>query len=109
VIGGGTIIGHKYILTAAHCVDDRHVSHVNLKINAGNYNSTHLFVSEYLPRRIYIHPYYSGLLDETATPNNDIAIIQVSFKIYKKRLNRLHFDFKNQIISVAFKCFINII
>ncbi|XP_011503308.1 PREDICTED: chymotrypsin-2-like [Ceratosolen solmsi marchali] len=77
LIGGGAIISHKHILTAAHCVDNKFISHANIKINAGETNYTHKFTSEYIPRRIFIHPKYSGHLNNRQTPNNDIAVIQV--------------------------------
>lgn len=69
---GGSIINKNWILTAAHCVNNRAAS--NIKIHAGVTNQTELNSGQLIQAaQIIIHPNYNS-----STNNNDLALIKLS-------------------------------
>lgn len=66
---GASFIGSKWVLTAAHCVEDVNVNF--LKVNVGEYNLANGAQDAIAAQRIYIHPDYANL-------NNDIALIELT-------------------------------
>lgn len=68
---GASFIGDKWVLTAAHCVDD--VSTDLLKVNVGEYDLSNGAENAKAIKRIYTHPDYK--LDFEL--NNDIALIEL--------------------------------
>ena len=68
----GAVISSNHILTAAHCVADKTVGLMTLRLNDGHR----------LPRakKIHIHPQYSPW-DEVGIKRHDIAIIETSGEI----------------------------
>ena len=68
---GASFLGGKWVLTAAHCVDD--ISPQQLKVNVGEYDLSNGAENAKAVDRIYIHPDYQ--LDVEF--NNDIALIEL--------------------------------
>lgn len=68
---GASFLGDKWLLTAAHCVDDINAS--QLKVNIGEYNLSTGSENAQAVKRIYIHPDYQ----EGTELNNDIAILEL--------------------------------
>jgi len=68
---GGSLIGDRYVLTAAHCVEEK--SPNDLKVYVGPKTTLErLFATPELVRSYYIHKDYNG-----TTFANDIAIIEL--------------------------------
>jgi secreted trypsin-like serine protease len=67
---GGSFLGDKWVLTAAHCVDDGNP--FGFKMNVGEYDLSDGAENAIDIANIYIHPLYDA--DEI---NNDIAIIEL--------------------------------
>lgn len=70
---GGSIISSKFILTAAHCIEDYTHVVVSLGINDANDFSTQQF---HYAARTYVHKGYN-----LTTGTNDIAIVQLADEI----------------------------
>jgi secreted trypsin-like serine protease len=68
---GASFLGGKWVLTAAHCVDD--ISPQQLKVNVGEYDLSNGAENAKAVKRIYTHPDYQ--LDVEF--NNDIALIEL--------------------------------
>jgi secreted trypsin-like serine protease len=68
---GASFLGGKWVLTAAHCVDD--ILPQQLKVNVGEYDLSNGAENAKAVKRIYIHPDYQ--LDVEF--NNDIALIEL--------------------------------
>lgn len=68
---GASFIGEKWLLTAAHCVED--VNRKSLKVNIGEYDLSDGANNAKTIKQIYIHPEY----DEGSAFNNDIALIEL--------------------------------
>ena len=68
---GASFLGGKWLLTAAHCVED--ISPKKLKVNVGEYDLSNGAENAKAVKRIYIHPDYQ--LDVEF--NNDIALIEL--------------------------------
>jgi len=68
---GASFIGEKWVLTAAHCVEDANIE--LLKVNIGEYDLRDGASNAKAIKRIYIHPEY----DEGIAFDNDIALIEL--------------------------------
>jgi len=68
---GASFLGDKWLLTAAHCVED--VSTTFLKVNVGEYNLANGAAQAQAIQRIYVHPDYQ-LAREL---DRDIALIEL--------------------------------
>ena len=67
---GGSYIGDRYILTAAHCVEGQTTQDFEVIVGINNLNHEETEGVRLTPQQIYIHPAYSNLA-------NDIAIIEL--------------------------------
>jgi secreted trypsin-like serine protease len=67
---GGTFLGDKWVLTAAHCADSDNARF--LKMNVGEYDLSDGAENAIDIANIYIHPFY-----DAEDVNNDIAIIEL--------------------------------
>ncbi|CAF3960025.1 unnamed protein product [Rotaria sp. Silwood1] len=70
---GGSILSDSYILTAAHCVDDK--PSTRIQIAAGIHNKYYSYPVIREVDQIYIHPGWSSLSSEH---RNDIAILHLA-------------------------------
>uniref|UniRef100_A0A336MVR4 CSON006686 protein n=1 Tax=Culicoides sonorensis TaxID=179676 RepID=A0A336MVR4_CULSO len=82
---GGTIIHHRYILSAAHCFQAivyQNRFEVTIKIGTHNYHndSSSAYTQTHQLEKIIIHPEY-----ETTEQDNDIALVRVSRDIIFSR------------------------
>jgi secreted trypsin-like serine protease len=68
---GASFIGDKWVITAAHCVED--VTPGTLKVNVGEYDLSDGADNATDIKNIYIHPNYN----QGAYFNNDIALIEL--------------------------------
>lgn len=68
---GASFIGEKWVLTAAHCVEDANIEF--LKVNIGEYDLNDGASNAKTIKRVYIHPEF----DEGSAFNNDIALIEL--------------------------------
>ena len=68
---GASFLGEKWVLTAAHCVEDANLAF--LKVNVGEYDLSNGAINAKSIKNIYIHPEYN----EGASFNNDIALIEL--------------------------------
>ena len=68
---GASFIGEKWVLTAAHCVEDARSQF--LKVNVGEFDLSNGASNAKAIKQIYIHPEY----DEGSAFNNDIALIEL--------------------------------
>jgi secreted trypsin-like serine protease len=68
---GASFIGEKWVLTAAHCVEDANSQF--LKVNIGEFDLSDGASDAKAIKQIYIHPEY----DEGSDFNNDIALIEL--------------------------------
>ncbi|MEP2651509.1 MAG: trypsin-like serine protease [Paraglaciecola sp.] len=71
IVCGGSFIGDKWVITAAHCVDDGSASF--LQMNIGEYDLSDGADNAIDIANVYIHPSYNG-----STFENDIAIIELT-------------------------------
>lgn len=69
---GGSFIGGKYVLTAAHCVDDKAASEIDVSIGIHDLNNEATEGQRVAVRAHYIHQDYNA-----STAVNDIAILEL--------------------------------
>ncbi len=80
---GASFIGDKWVLTAAHCVEDDNSQ--SLKVNIGEYDLSDGASNAKAIKQIYIHPEY----DQGSAFNNDIALIELVESIDNPAINLL--------------------
>lgn len=68
---GASFLGDKWVLTAAHCVDEQTASQI--KINVGEYNLADGADKAIQVNRIYMHPDYDNV-----NFNNDVALLELT-------------------------------
>ncbi|WP_133470070.1 trypsin-like serine protease [Paraglaciecola marina] len=71
IVCGGSFIGDKWVITAAHCVEDGSASF--LKMNIGEYDLSDGADNAIDIANVYIHPSYNS-----NTFENDIAIVELA-------------------------------
>lgn len=69
---GGSYIGDRYILTAAHCVEGQTTQDFEVMAGINNLNQEATEGVRLTPQQIYIHPEY-----DSSVLANDIAIIEL--------------------------------
>lgn len=70
---GGSYIGGRYVLTAAHCVNNTDESDIEMVVGINNLNNESSEGERFAVNKIYVHPDYN---DDTL--ENDIAIIELT-------------------------------
>jgi hypothetical protein len=70
---GGSLIDYRWVLTAAHCIDDASAGSFVVMAGDDYLGSYYKFGIERDPERIWVHPGWS-----TTTYRNDIALIRLS-------------------------------
>ena len=70
---GGTLVGTKYVITAAHCTDGMSAANLKLQIGDTSFDTEHEVMSFIRPvKSIKQHPgYNSGTLE------NDISVLEI--------------------------------
>ncbi|CAK2158900.1 trypsin-like serine protease [Vibrio crassostreae] len=72
---GASFIGERYVLTAAHCVEDNGREDLDVVIGVSNLSASQAAQHRYAVDNIYVHEYYNS-----AATGNDIAIIELAEK-----------------------------
>ncbi|MEY8199165.1 MAG: trypsin-like serine protease [Colwellia sp.] len=88
---GASFIGNKWLLTAAHCVEDANIEF--LQVNIGEYDLSDGANNAKAIKRIYIHPEYN----EGSSFNNDIALIELVEAIDHAAVKLLDYDTSRQL------------
>ncbi|KGJ91651.1 trypsin-like serine protease [Colwellia psychrerythraea] len=88
---GASFIGEKWVLTAAHCVDDANIN--LLKVNVGEYDLSDGANNAKAIKRIYMHPEYN----EGSAFNNDIALIELEETVDHPAISLVDLDTTNQL------------
>ncbi len=88
---GASFIGQKWLLTAAHCVEDANIEF--LKANIGEYDLSDGASNAKAIKRIYIHPEYN----EGSAFNNDIALIELVETIDHSAVKLLDYNTSRQL------------
>jgi len=72
---GGSIVGLRHVVTAAHCVDRRENYPSRFSVRVGEHNTRYSEGSEatYRVKRVFKHPYYQ----RPTALNNDIAVFEL--------------------------------
>ena len=75
---GGTLIHERFVLTAAHCVDEVENTNEDIQVTLGEYNINEVEGTEVIPkvRRVIIHPEYSPKTMFDLGHGHDIALIE---------------------------------
>ncbi|GAW97037.1 MULTISPECIES: trypsin-like serine protease [Colwellia] len=88
---GASFIGEKWLLTAAHCVEDANIN--LLKVNVGEYDLSNGAENAKAIKRIYIHPEYN----KGSAFNNDIALIELIEAIDNPAVTLVDLDSSRQL------------
>ena len=74
---GATLVGDKYVVTAAHCTEGARASDIYVQLGDTSFDTTYESVSITVPvKKIIQHPRYDG-----NTLTNDISILQLRTKV----------------------------
>ena len=74
---GATLVGDKYVVTAAHCTEGARASDIYVQLGDTSFDTTYDSVSITVPvKKIIQHPRYDG-----NTLTNDISILQLRTKV----------------------------
>ncbi len=92
---GASFIGSKWVLTAAHCVEDADIT--TLKVNVGEYDLSNGANNAKAVKQIYMHPQYQ----ESASFNNDIALIELTESLNHPSLTLASAELTNQFADMA--------
>ena len=92
---GASFIGSKWVLTAAHCVEDADIT--TLKVNVGEYDLSNGANNAKAVKQIYIHPQYN----DGASFNNDIALIELTESLNHPSLTLASAELTNQFADMA--------
>ncbi|MFQ3312233.1 MAG: secreted trypsin-like serine protease [Colwellia sp.] len=88
---GASFIGDKWVITAAHCVEDANIEY--LKVNVGEYDLGNGAGNAKAIKHIYIHPEYN----EGSAFNNDIAVIELVETVDNPAVTLLNYDTSKQL------------
>lgn len=88
---GASFIGDKWLITAAHCVEDANIN--SLKVNVGEYDLSNGANNAKAIKRIYIHPNYN----DGIAFDNDIALIELVATIEHPAVTLLDLDTSRQL------------
>ncbi|WP_057832794.1 trypsin-like serine protease [Colwellia sp. TT2012] len=88
---GASFIGDKWLLTAAHCVEDADIN--LLQVNVGEYDLSNGAENAKAIKRIYIHPEYN----QDSAFNNDIALIELVETISHVAVKLVDYDTSRQL------------
>lgn len=69
---GASFIGERYVLTAAHCVDENSSEDLDVVIGVSNLSASQAEQHRYAVDNIYVHQYYNSV-----ATGSDIAIIEL--------------------------------
>jgi secreted trypsin-like serine protease len=88
---GASFIGDKWVITAAHCVEDANIEY--LKVNVGEYDLSNGASNAKAIKHIYMHPEYN----EGSAFNNDIAVIELIETVDNPAVTLLDYDTSKQL------------
>lgn len=70
---GGSLIKDRYVLTAAHCVDDLKKAGLDVIVGINDLNKSVSEGTRVSVKSIFVHPFY-----DSVSLNNDIAVLELS-------------------------------
>jgi secreted trypsin-like serine protease len=88
---GASFIGDKWVITAAHCVEDANIEY--LKVNIGEYDLSNGASNAKAIKHIYMYPEYN----EGSAFNNDIAVIELVETVDNLAVTLLDYDTSKQL------------
>jgi len=83
---GASLIGDRWVMTAAHCVDGANIA--QLKINIGEFDLSDGAQNAKVIKHIYMHPEYN----DGSSFNNDIALIELVETVEHSPITLLDYD-----------------
>lgn len=69
---GGSLIKDRYVLTAAHCVEDLEKEGLDVIVGINNLNNSANEGSRVSVKSVFVHPYYNS-----STLDNDVAVLEL--------------------------------